>query len=158
TLAIDSGSSKSLAFSPDGTVLVAPGFLWREPTRPTPGHGRGADEQVKASLYADRIGFTPSGRVVTAARGLLSIRARPGVGEPDRDFYTPVGHDSTINGFAFSPDESHLGVAYGNRVAAVWDLTHIGVPQNSTHYALSMTSGGQWRMVHRDPSRVMLKG
>jgi WD40 repeat protein len=124
TLALEGGGPKTLAFSPDGAALFAPDlsrlYRWDDPTEPTPGAPRARDAAL--DVWApERVGFSPSGRLVSACHGVVILTAA-GPGLPSRQLANPVGW-AFVNDFAFTRDESRLAVAYQSTTAAVFDLT-----------------------------------
>jgi DNA-binding beta-propeller fold protein YncE len=126
-LAVVAGGAKSLAFSPDGAELVAVTSRvgrWRDPAAPptpTTVIPRPPDESLASLTWTEQVDFTPSGRLVVACRGSVIITTERGASDR-RVFANPVGW-ATVNGFAFTRDETRLAVAYQSTIAAVFDLT-----------------------------------
>ena len=120
----DYGGPKSLAFEPNGQALVAAGsdvYRWTDPLKPSPLSVRPRDSVIETPKAVERVGFSPSGRLVYACSGRLVISSA----NPDElplGLENPTGWAS-VNDFAFTRDETKLAVAYQSTTAAVFDLT-----------------------------------
>jgi WD40 repeat protein len=121
-LAVDYSGLKSLAFSPDGRSLASTGdevFVWTDPLRPSRVSPRPRDVPISTRRAPDRVGYSPTGRLAWASEGTVTIAA-VGPGQPQGTFGNPVG-SASVNEFAFTRDESRLGVAYQSTTAVVFD-------------------------------------
>ena len=120
--AIESGGSKSLAFSPEGALVAArwgSAYRWANPFCGEANSPRQHDDVIPTGGSAERVGFTPTGRFVWARLGSVVVGA---AGTGQFAFANPVGYAS-VNDFAFTRDESKLAVAYQSTVAVVFDVT-----------------------------------
>jgi WD40 repeat protein len=122
--AIEGGGSKSLAFSPEGALVAArwgDAYWWTDPLGGPPIYPRVHDDVVHTRGAAERVGFTPTGRLVWARLGVVTVKT-VGPGHPESAFVNPVGYAS-VNDLAFTRDESKLAIAYQSTIAAVFDAT-----------------------------------
>jgi WD40 repeat protein len=125
-LAVDYGGAKSLAFAPDGRSLASTGdevFLWNDPARPTDDSPRPRDAAISTRRSPERVGFTPSGRLVYACECVFTLTST--AGQPARAIDNPIG-SAFVNDFAFTRDESKLAVAYQSTIAVVFDVNNPG--------------------------------
>jgi WD40 repeat protein len=122
-LAFDYGGTKSLAFTPDGRALAAAGagvLWWDDPLGPSPISPRPRDRVISTGRPVDRVGFSPSGRLVYTSERNLAVMPGPTLASVSVNY--PIGWAS-VNDFAFTRDEGKLAVAYQSTTAVVYDLT-----------------------------------
>jgi len=127
------GSPDTIAISADGTRLVSTAFgglaEWSDPTRPTSDKPRQPDRMVSlVHPGMPQIGFSPAGNYFAVAGWYLHLHpvAIPNEIET-RQFRDPTPKSpmgASVNGFAFTPDDSRLALVLGHR-AVVWKPTDL---------------------------------
>ena len=118
----------AFAVSPDGSKLLACVDVgvaeWDEPTRPTGGEPRPPDRS--RPLFhrgATRIAYSPTGAHLCVGEWFMHLH-EPVTLKETREIRDAVGsgrYGASVTAFAFTPDESKLAIATGQRVA-VWPL------------------------------------
>jgi WD40 repeat protein len=126
-------TASALAFSPDGTLLLAGGFasvwIWDlsagiqsgEPlTADTPEAATSMDGGIGAREEVSDIAFSPDGRTFATANArssvLWDVATRTQLGEP------LGGHTGWVTGVAFSPDGHLLAAADADGTVLLWDV------------------------------------
>ncbi|MBA4419339.1 MAG: hypothetical protein C0392_15765 [Syntrophus sp. (in: bacteria)] len=115
---ISEGLVNSVAFSPDGTMLVSGGsdgniIIWNTARW---------DILIKTPRIAGvaaSTGFSPDGKVIAAGNGTLVSLWDVATGKKLKDF---KGHSMGVNSIAFSPREKLLASGSSDRTIIVWDI------------------------------------
>lgn len=121
-------SSRSLAFSADGTVLSTGSKLWdvstgeeiarrtRAPGERTP---RFIDDVAETSVDSAGAAFSPDGRRLARGIGLVVRIVEVSSGKEEMEL---VGHTSNVESVAFSPDGRKLLSGAQDGALKLWDL------------------------------------
>jgi WD40 repeat protein len=118
----------AFAVSPDGSKLLAcvsaGAAEWDDPTRPTGGEPRPRD-RTRPLFHrgATRVAYSPTGAHLCVGEYYMHLHD-PVTLKETRVIRDPVGsgpYGASVTAFAFTPDESRLAVATGQRVT-VWPL------------------------------------